>query len=34
LTPKDGQVGTTALGWARHFGRTEMIALLERHAAE
>lgn len=33
LEIKDTQFHGTPLGWARHFGHTEMIRLLERHQA-
>lgn len=31
LTIKDSVFNSTALGWAHHFGRTEIIALIEQH---
>jgi GNAT superfamily N-acetyltransferase len=31
LEVKDTHVGSTPLGWARHFQRTEIIALIEQH---
>ena len=34
LEIKDTQFHSTPLGWARHFGRAEMIALLEQHQAQ
>lgn len=34
LTIQDAQVHSTPLGWARYFGRTEIIALIEQHQAQ
>jgi ribosomal protein S18 acetylase RimI-like enzyme len=31
LTIQDAEYHSTPLGWARHFGQTEIIALIERH---
>jgi ankyrin repeat protein len=30
---KDGRYGATALDWARHLGRIELVELIERHQA-
>lgn len=34
LTIKDAVFNATALGWAQHFGRTEISALIEQHMAD